>query len=344
MSRASRASCRSQWMLEAARAGQLAPAEAAQLREHLQSGCAACKSEKRYHAWLTESLLESEPVCDEVALRRLRRATLQQAHGQSFRAPRRWRREGMLLGTALTLAVAIAVWHGFGRTPEVVVTPLTAAASVSRRSELDREVVVLGDGVYELSVRRRLFDRQVVVQVPEGEIQDVGTVFGVSVLQGKTARVAVSQGAVLLHLRGVPEVRLEAGGAWEPARLEVETVPITLVPEVTQPESGHEAAAEFETRVPSTSKRGLEISEKLHHRARPHAVRRADETESSRGNDSNNAELEGAGEDATYLRVLDLLRQRRTADAQRLAELYLQHFPRGFRRPEVERIANSDSQ
>ncbi|HET6332714.1 MAG TPA: hypothetical protein VFG30_05850 [Polyangiales bacterium] len=323
-----RASCEKAWMVEAARVGQLAPVQAAQLREHLQSGCSACKLEKRYLDWLGTTLLEREPPCDEVAVRRLRQATLKRAHDEVYRKLAvHWRREWLVAGVVVPLIAAVAIWSGFGRTPDVVVTPLTAAAPVRRWSEHDREIVVLGDGVYELSVRRGMFDRQVVVRVPEGEIQDVGTVFGVSVQHGKTARVAVSHGAVVLHLRGVPEVRLNAGSAWEPAaRLEVETVDVEVEGEATP--------------VVENSAPSLSSPEKAKHRPEHSAkARPLDHERHARQHVSDASTVDLAGEDATYLRVLDLLRQQRAADARRLAELYLERFPRGFRRPELERIA-----
>jgi len=322
-------------MVEAARVGQLSPLQAAQLREHLVSGCAQCKLEKRYFDWLGKALLQGEPPRDEVALRRLRQATLQRAHDEVYRESTvRWPRRWLAGGALVALVVTTAVWQGFGRTPEIVVTRLTAAAPVQRRCERDREVVVLGDGVYELSVRRGIFDRHVVVQVPEGEIEDLGTVFGVSVQQGKTARVAVSQGAVVLHMRGAPEVRLEAGSAWEPQpQLELETLPL---PEHAEPV--------VEGSLPSTPARGSagprsEHSEGPLRRARhaQHAQKTVNAPATQHVAAASSVDV--AGEDATYLRVLELLQQRRAADAKRLAELYLERFPRGFRRPEIERIA-----
>jgi hypothetical protein len=241
-----------------------------------------------------------------------------------------------VLGAAVALAATLATWLGFGRTPEIIVTPLAAAVPAQRRCERDREVVVLGDGSYELSVRRGLFDRHVVVQVPEGEIHDVGTVFGVSVQQGRTARVTVTQGAVVLHLRGVPEVRLNAGNVWEAEpRLELEDVPVAAV---LEPEQAASAPVVDEQAV-QTSERSVKHVQELHRHDRRRQREPAKAHEVSRVADARVVDLEAAGEDATYLRVLDLLRQRRTADAQRLAELYLERFPRGFRRPEVERIA-----
>jgi hypothetical protein len=46
-----------------------------------------------------------------------------------------------------------------------------------------------------------------------------------------------------------------------------------------------------------------------------------------------------SGEDATYLRVLELVREGRRFEAQLTAADYLSCYPNGFRRPEIERIA-----
>jgi hypothetical protein len=48
---------------------------------------------------------------------------------------------------------------------------------------------------------------------------------------------------------------------------------------------------------------------------------------------------EGLEEDTAYLRLVALLREGRREEAARAASDYLRRFPRGFRRPEVERLS-----
>jgi len=74
--------CPRSWEVEAARLGQLRGSQLQTHHEHVASGCAACVSEARRLAALTRWLCSVELPVDEVALRRLRGATLARAHSK----------------------------------------------------------------------------------------------------------------------------------------------------------------------------------------------------------------------------------------------------------------------
>jgi hypothetical protein len=323
-------------MVEASRDGRLSAGESQQLREHLRDGCAACRQQTRFLGWLADALPRGGGSDDEVALRRLRRAIVSEAHERlSGASTPVWRRTAVRV--AAVVCLALAAGYLYGRTPQIRVTPLTAERNVAQHLEGDREVVVLGEGTYELTVQRNWFDRSVVVHVPDGEIEDVGTVFSVRVEHARTARVHVTRGAVVLHLGGVPELRLLAGSEWSAAPvpeivapvITVEPAPVDLVPaEPSELANDHESEPKVAPQKQRHPRRVL-------HAARAHAEPDAETSVSD----------ENTSEDAVYLRVLDLLHQRRMNDARRLGESYLERFPNGFRRPEIERLVQRvDSQ
>lgn len=76
------------------------------------------------------------------------------------------------------------------------------------------ESIVLDDGTLRLHVRRKLDSRRVIVRVPDGEIEDVGTVFEVSVRDHRTVAVRVEDGRVTVRLAASEPLTLEAGQSW----------------------------------------------------------------------------------------------------------------------------------
>ncbi|MEA2749895.1 MAG: hypothetical protein QOI41_4038, partial [Myxococcales bacterium] len=81
-------------------------------------------------------------------------------------------------------------------------------------SEADVERFDLRDGTLHLRVRRPPGGRRVVVTVPDGEIEDVGTTFDVVVSDRHTERVSVQEGRVVVRLTDRAPVTVESGRAW----------------------------------------------------------------------------------------------------------------------------------
>lgn len=314
--------CERSWEVEAALDGRLDPASRAAFEQHL-ARCRACQVEHEALRKLVHELRKIASDVDEVALRRLRQQTMDRAHRaltvQTWR-PRRALAAGVAaLVVALGLIAFLRRDHVPTRQAVVSVVP-QGAASWQRTVERDVERVELTSGVLQFRVARALHAPRLVVVVPEGEIEDIGTTFSVAVRAGKTVEIAVSQGRVLFHRRGLPELQLVAGSAWRP--LEDEAKPAVSQPSV-------DAGAADRAAPLSESRRTLERA-----RARPAVNRPTPQS-------GEEASARGSREDSAYLRVLDLLRRGRHAEARLAANEYLRAFPGGFRRLEIERVVRS---
>jgi hypothetical protein len=169
----------------------------------------------------------------------------QQALGKTARVfPMRPRSDPSVTATWKRAAFVLAAVFALGcrGTPQVSVTPLVPSGPVKRWRDGSREVVEVTWGSYEISVKRGLFDRPVVLRLPDGEVDDLGTVFRVNVALGRTARIAVYQGAVMMRLRSGMELLLIENTAWEPAYpvpiLSGPPIPYSTVPPPPAPDAG----------------------------------------------------------------------------------------------------------
>lgn len=319
--------CKRTWEAEAVRDGRLTERERHSFEAHAQR-CADCSRERQRLIALGELLRASVPPSDEVTLRRMRQSAMERADaelckrsGPSFGG---WRLAAALVaGAALASLLLVFVGGGSQRRPDsfVHVTGIGEGAHWTRAQSDGRESVHLGEGVFRVVVQRAEDDPRVVVHVPEGRIEDIGTVFEVSVHGGRTTQIRVESGAVLFHRDGLPTLRLSAGTVWraEPApaaRALAPAAPASPPPAADVPDS---AAA------PPANRTAAAPRKHPNEHARPLATQPAEQSMPE--------------EDRTYLRVLALLRDGRRAEARLLAADYLRQFPNGFRRPEIERIA-----
>lgn len=308
--------CTRLWEVEAARDARLSGDALAKHERHV-SGCADCKAEQRGFEHLAQALNAAEPV-DQVALRRLRGDLLMSAHSREVpsgaaRAPR----SRYVFALASCLAILCVIFVATRQKPaespatSVIATPIgdTTWAKVGGTGT---ERIVLQDGTLDLSVQHTGSGPRLVIQVPDGEIEDVGTRFQVTVHKEQTRSIVVSEGVVVFHPRGAEDIRLGAGQRWTrppPAEQPKETVATTPAPERDAPAP----AARGSSKHPASVASGA-----------PHV---------------DAAVQSAAAEDAAYLGVLSLLRQGRSEDARSAARKYLTDFPRGFRRVEMERVA-----
>jgi hypothetical protein len=323
------ARCPRLWEVEAARDRRLDPAALAASQRHALR-CAECARERDLLEALARGLREGAPWKDEVALRRTRQALLEHAFelthvraGEGVGA--RW--AVLVAGTAIAVAVAAVGWRlSSHRTqpPAMVVTTPVAGTKWSRHSARNLERIDLNDGALSVVVRRSPHDPRVVVRVPEGEIEDLGTVFQVTVRVGRTAEISVSQGTVVFRRPGQADLRLSAGTLWTPA----EEAGSASKPSAGEPSKDASAAP------PSGPLRAVRT------RARAQrAVAPAPPQPEKAAEAKATAEDAAAAEDGAYLQILALLREGRRDEARLAAVAYLGKFPTGFRRIEVERIA-----
>jgi hypothetical protein len=324
--------CARLWEVEAARDGRLDAAALAASQRHALR-CAECARERDWLEGLTRGLRAGAPSQDEVALRRTRQATLERAAALAHsRAEEglgaRWALLALAAGTAIAIVVtAVALLWSQERAQHaalVVATP-GIGAKWSRHSAGNLERIDLNDGALSVRVRRSPHDPRVVVRVPEGEIEDLGTVFKVTVRRGRTVELSVSQGVVVFRRPGQGDLRLSAGTLWTP----VEEPRSAATPMAGAPPKVASAVPPPE---PLRSGRARARAGK-----KPLAAGRAEPDEPA---ETRPAAEDATAEDGAYLQILALLREGRTDEARLAAVAYLKRFPTGFRRIEVERIAD----
>jgi hypothetical protein len=314
--------CRRLWEVEAARDGRLVGRALSSFEEHLSS-CSDCSGEKRAIERLMGKV-RATPPDDEVALRRERERILESAHSAPAQGPGPRPLPRRIALAAAAVVLAAGVW-GVTRVasprpspiaPTVATAPIasvtaSADATWERRVVGNSEQVSLTNGVLDLTVRRSPSGRGVSVLVPDGEIEDVGTVFRVTVAGGRTTEIHVREGSVLFHRPGGAAIRVTSGSTWTPPA-EIEPAPPGATPApVTLPAS-----------------------------RKPRAKARATPPQAPAVVASAREEASPADEDVAYLAIVALRRENRSEEARVAAAEYLRKFPRGFRRVEVVAFLN----
>ncbi len=216
--------------------GRLDAAQRLQFSWHMQS-CRCCNQEQRRLEKLRGALLSLPlPTAppERVAHGRQRLLEAARAEGaaarranRSVRPKRIWIYGGALAACA-GLVLFLVSELGRRSTGEIAETPTTTAgeratrvvvrasagARWSRRSRPDGETLKLSEGRLHVRVVHGAEKLELKLELPDGEIEDVGTVFTVSVQDGRTRRVQVDEGGVLLRLHGREPFQLSAGDSW----------------------------------------------------------------------------------------------------------------------------------
>jgi hypothetical protein len=220
---------------EALRDGRLGPVERSSYQRHV-SDCRACAGELEALEAFAAPLRESGAEMDELHVRRERARLLAAAatsagSASSFEpqvGPRSSRllaasgARGRLWAAALAAAACALVAFWVARPGEPIssaVVHADAAAVWSTRKTAEREEIVLSSGALLIHVDHHAAGQpRLRVALPDGELEDIGTIFTVSVQEGRTARVAVQEGRVVLRIRGREEIAIAAGETWTPDR------------------------------------------------------------------------------------------------------------------------------
>jgi hypothetical protein len=353
-------SCPETAAVEALQDGRLATVLAETLRLHLVT-CAECGREaarlERVRGELAR-LREAEASPWRVAAGRMR--LLEAANGVE---PRRTALPARVVGFALAACVAtLVVWFGVQRallkgatiastraaSDELALTITPGAGTTWSRehSELT-ETLRLTEGELGVRVSRHDVRRRLLVELPDGELEDVGTVFAVAVHAGKTRKVAVTEGRVALRLHERNELILSAGEVFE---LPDETAPAASASSLAPAESSRavpsapSAVAKNGLRAgasndepPACPSAGLfEDGVQAFKQAEFTAAAGLLDRFASACGSSNHAE------DAAYLRMVALARAGQADAARAQALAYLKRFPHGFRRKEAERLAGAE--
>jgi hypothetical protein len=341
--------------VEALRDGRLSGAEVQHFQSHLDV-CAICARETRALDALAEALRfsanSSATRPDELRVRRERTRLLAAFDAKLVPSPRTTVRVGLLATAAAVAVIAVLVlvfWRSpaFLPAPAIAVAPnapatvptepvivrTDAGAKWSRRAEKQLETIMLESGALSIHVTHVGSSRRLLVVLPDGELEDIGTTFSVSVDAGRTTSVTVTEGSVVLRLRGKPSVALAVGESWR------------VTPDTTA------SAAPSPSQLPSKRRAPAPAASAAKLEPRPDSSNefRAATAELNAGNNAHAAALfadflaryphDPRSEDAAYLRVIGLQRARDPSAAQQAAAEYLRRYPHGFRKAEVERLA-----
>ncbi|HEX6272451.1 MAG TPA: FecR domain-containing protein [Polyangiaceae bacterium] len=368
--------CPRSFEVEALHNGRLSGTERASFERHL-ANCGLCSREARALAALGDALRDGVPApADELHVRRERTRLLAE-FDRGFLAERgAWFRRGVAGALVLVAAAALAVTlfvvvrsrpvpPPSARTNTVV--NATNDAVWSRRLGERWEAIVLERGELEIEVRREKGWKALRVELPDGELEDEGTIFTVSVYAGRTTRVTVREGSVSLRLRGQPPTHIAAGESWNAAphplppsassRIESSTsserverprdaalsAPGRPAPAPTPASSAPPASS-----VPNASPVVPSASAQTAAASAASDDFRAAVASYNRGSHAEAAVLlarflarypgDARGEDASYLRVLAFRKIGDEASRRRAAADYLRRYPSGFRRSEVEAL------
>ncbi|MEO7032652.1 MAG: FecR domain-containing protein [Polyangiaceae bacterium] len=335
-------SCARKWQVEAARDGRLIGKDLQNALRHRET-CLECAEEERELSMLSLKLsLLPDVTRDQVSVQRSRQR-LMAARNESVIAPPR-RSSALRVCGALALASVAAAWLVVAhREPpsnspwasrEVIEVHAQLGARWARHQEASRILVDLEDGAVSFEVHPHP-GRSVIIRLPDGEVEDMGTVFEVRVAAQHTQHVAVSEGRVSVRLNGRPAVSLGAGETWDlepPAVAEVapstvlrdsRPAPPNVAPHPATEKARSARLARIEQPVPA---------------ARADSAPEAHALAVSNAPNAPSAQSRKAEDDA-YLHIVDLLREAKDSEAQAQAKVYLLRFPKGFRRIEVLNIA-----
>ncbi|MES1186210.1 MAG: FecR domain-containing protein [Myxococcales bacterium] len=346
------ATCPRLFEVEALRDGRLTGVERSRFESHL-SVCGACAREAHALRTLADELRSAGDGADSDELHvRRERTRLLAAFDEGLVPSARPPRFRLWLGAAaavLVLGAVVAAFVGWpvrpapraalSPAPEPITVRADSSARWSRRSEAGIERVVLDSGALSIRVDHATSQRRLLVVLPDGELEDIGTTFSVSAAAGHTTRVTVQDGSVVLRLRGTPPIALGAGDAWSPPPL-----PAVAASAVATPSPAASSATLMMPAAPSAKHAVAAATD-----SDPSADFRAAMASLDSGDNATAASRFAAflarhpqnarAEDAAYLRILAFERAGNSAATQRAARDYLARYPHGFRHAEAEALA-----
>jgi hypothetical protein len=332
---------------EAMRDGRLVGAERASFERHT-TVCSACASEVDGLDALAEALRAgpSERV-DELRVRR-ERTRLLGAFDRELLAPERgWgdRRRWLWPAAAAAVLFAVLVVHWRARPASQAARAFSAVVHAdstavwSERTEGDRDEIVLEHGALWIHVDHGSGRPRLVVVLPDGELEDIGTTFTISAENGHTTRVAVQEGSVVLRVRGVPPVAIGSGEVWTPTAPVASASVRAIASSPPSPASGETSSPRAAPPPPLDSARPRDPSGDF--REAMSALDRGDNCEAAAAFASffMAHPRDPRAEDAAYLRVIAFQRCGDGSNTREAAGDYLRRYPAGFRRAEVEALA-----
>jgi len=355
-----RSSCPRLFEVEAMRDGRLTGLELASFGRHMTT-CRACANEAKALDELAGAVRAAGPVdapADELFVARARTRLLADFDRTLVASGGRGRSRWLFWSSAV-VAVVCGLFVAPRRRPVrlvadgvgAVITP-GAETIWSKRVEGDAEKIVLAQGALAIHVDHAASRRgRLIVVLPDGELEDIGTTFTVQAGGGQTKQVAVQEGRVLVRIRGNAPIVLNAGEAWNTEAPPASAAGATTPPEPIEPPGD---GPQTKRRPQHDSEQGVGLR-----RAQPrldadepprskeflaavHRLQRGDNCEAAAGFAKYLTRYpdDGRAEDAAYLRVIALQRCGSDDETKAAAREYLVRYPSAFRRAEVERLSH----
>jgi FecR protein/Putative zinc-finger len=342
--------------VEGLRDGRLGGAERRSFERHL-AGCSVCAREAESLERLAKAArgdVDHGRGADELHRWRERNRLLAAFDSVlvSSQPPSRTRRWLLWPTAVATVVAAVFIWWRARPAVEPVLTSTSTSRTTihadgstiwsKRAGNGNHEEVALESGVLRIHVDHASGGAGLVVRLPDGELEDVGTTFSVSADAGHTTRVVVDEGKVVLRLRGRPAIEIGAGDVW-PSR--PSAAPVRAVEAAAPPDRGAEGRPSPLRAVPvRRSHRSLAAGEPdplVEFRAAMEALRTGDSRRAASAFASFLVQHPGdpMAEDAAYLRVIALQRSGDDEGVKRAVEDYLRRFPTGFRRAEIQNLS-----
>jgi len=352
--------CRQMFRVAALRDGRLEGSARRNFQRHLGS-CATCTREAAALDRLAERVragLDDGGTTDDLRVWR-ERTRLLAAFDQALLSPRgagpSARRLLWPLTAALLVGAIFLFWRarppgGGAHGARATIQADGGAVWFRRPGAGDREEVTLRRGTLWIHVDRAAGERPLLVLLPDGELEDLGTTFTVSAAATETTGVSVQEGRVALRLRGRPPLDIGAGQVWpsnQPGSVPPAAPRAVAAPAAPRPPETPRRTERSPPRVarashpPPGDSTAVPSDPLLEFRAAAAALRAGDNPGAAVAFTRFLAEHrdDPMAEDAAYLRVIAFQRMGAAGDLKRAAQAYLQRFPSGFRRAEVSRLA-----
>jgi TolA-binding protein len=345
-------SCHRRFEVEAARDGRITGRALASIEQHV-STCKQCATDARALQRVADALA-ALPVAerDALSVRRQRQRLIASFNEAQLAAPTsrtgQWRIAGVFVAAALVALAAVAASrgprvHAVTTGPEdhaddvVIVVP--ESARWSRTEEGSNTRVKLDDGELDVHVKHHGDAHGLLVTLPDGELEDVGTTFRVRVREGRTASIVVREGAVVFRRARSGAILLGAGDSWtadEPSANPAPSAAASTVPTETAPPS---ASPPKTPTVSSTRETAGRDAKEF--RDAVDLLNAGDAARAAAALRTYLARRPAAErtEDATYLLVLPLRRSGDVVGAEVAARDYVRLYPHGLRRREIEGLA-----
>ena len=347
--------CQRRWQTEAMRDGRLQGKDRDSAVRH-RATCAECRQEDRELAELGHAIsCLPELARDSMTAQRSRQQLIAVLNRSLFEPPASESLPRSAFALALATAAVVAGVFAIGRkfTRNSTAEHLGSVVEIrgekdarwSERTSRELDQVDLSEGAATFTVHPHGL-RRVVIQLPDGEVEDIGTVFEIRVSEQHTRHISVSVGRISVRLRGHPAFTLGAGDAWElesavskDSEAQNQPVRVPATPSGTPSLPTATAASGIASSLSRVAvrPRALAGPEKVSKLGSPPTSGPLDPQTQNSGSDE--------AEDEAYLQILKTLNRERYDEARAEAKDYLLRFPNGFRRVEVLNIAmrRSDS-